>query len=76
MKLMTKKVVKTYMIGYANSLIRVISKRGPAETVGNLVFNKNTRMIWQSQRQAAKTMNVSANVLSKYLSGKLPKLYR
>ena len=56
-------------------LMRTITTRGSAVTEGNLVYLRGGKMYWFSQRQAAKAMGVSANVLSKHLSGKLPKLY-
>lgn len=63
------------MLTPGKSLFRAIHTGGHYETLGNFVYNKNTLAFWHSQRKAAKAMGISANVLSKHLSGKLPKLY-
>jgi hypothetical protein len=57
------------------TLRRHLHTGGHWHTIGNFVYHSDSHSYWSSQRQAAKMLGVSANVLSKHLSGKLPKLY-
>lgn len=61
-----------------SALGRVVKLGGSPVTRGFPVIMMKGRNLlghWPSQRQAAKALGVSANVLSKHLSGKLPKLH-